>query len=380
MRKNWATNSLEFSSQQQNFPLLFFTIAFSSFVIVHSGFINGTKFHGVRQLTEVAAWCTLGHQIFKIIACHDPTTLKSAILVDLFGTAILSGCAQLCDNYMFYYRFLACKPNDVSKMKRYTIHCFIWLILIATWIPGLTILPIFYNTNTEQFWINQYPFISLQTWSLLAYNMYFSCEFGLILCSWNRGQLPGAIQGFADARIIISIKSIAHCLLSGSTCSLWLFYPWGSTAYSLSVLFSLHFLFNYKLEKYLTPNHFRVRPAPSPEVESDISVVGSLWLKQWTHGRVATKTNPSREPGDQTGHEEPIRNIEIRYPEETRWNNIAGKLCHLKSSRILMRVDLFVEIATSFTLKVKEWMHGLRPWSQHSHEYNQFFENLSNIC
>ena len=222
-------------------------MTFNYFPILISAYINGWKYHSVRILTEVATWSFLCLNIFLLIGADRPTPLKTAVMIDVFANGVFGGIVQLCDNYMFFNRYL-CISMKTPRWKHVLVHSFIWLVLMATWFPQYTFLPLVMNTNSPGFISMQYNFTQLQSWSLLAYNMYFSYEFAVILYQWYNGKLLGASN--IDGRVIVAVKSIIHCFVTGITGVLWIWYYFpASESWEVCILFCMHFLFNAKIER-----------------------------------------------------------------------------------------------------------------------------------
>ena len=165
---------------------------------------------------------------------------------------------------MFYYRYLAV-VGKIELWKIILIHSYIWIVLIGTWFYAYTIAPIWvnvhYNTSDPSSFTQAYTALQhTQSWALVVYNIIFVLEFVRILYHWSIGKFnlvanvtfdTSANIKITDPRIIISIKSLIHCFVTGFSGILWLYYPWGTFAYQLTIVLSLHFLFNYKLEKKL---------------------------------------------------------------------------------------------------------------------------------
>lgn len=272
---NFVKNSPYWSPEWVSEPLIYFSIAFAIAIILHrylillikylahlsnmiyflikivvfSAYINGWKYHSVRILTDVAAWSFLTLNILLLIGVDHPNPMKTAVVIDVFANAVFGGIIQLCDNYMFYNRYL-CISLKTPQWKRVMIHSFIWLVLMLTWFPQYTFLPLGIDTNTPEFMEMQSNFTHLQSWAMLAFNMYFSYEFAVILYQRHNGNLVGASN--IDGRVIVAIKSIIHCFVTGITGVLWLWYYFPATvAWEICILSCLHFLFNAKIEKVL---------------------------------------------------------------------------------------------------------------------------------
>jgi hypothetical protein len=245
----------------------YFMMAVSVLILMHSTLINWkTPWRDVRVRTDIAASFTLLSGIFLLSALATPTTTVWAVLIDFFYNGIFAIVIQLCDNYMFFNRYKAvAKP---SMFQSVLVHGFIWLVLVLPWAVTFTIVPFFYDTNTDFYTNVYYPYTNyLYSYGTLAFNVYFTVQFGLILRKLYRPIIAArsADECEEDDRIptsessiarsisrmkVISIKSLIHCVTSSVASVLYTESPdAGYPMYNIIIILGLHLLFNCKIEK-----------------------------------------------------------------------------------------------------------------------------------
>ena len=161
------------------YTLCWINLAVSAAILVHSFLLHGRKYSTVRIQTDVAALANIFSIVAAVEALKHPTREYWALLFDFCYNGIFNVTIQLCDNYMFYFRMLA-----VAKLPlwhRVLIHMYIVIVLTCTWLPAQTIIPFFYDCNTDEF--NTYFPITLaiDSWGNVAYNFYFTFHFLYIL-------------------------------------------------------------------------------------------------------------------------------------------------------------------------------------------------------
>ena len=161
------------------YALCWINLAVSAAILVHSWLLHGKKYSTVRIQIDLAALANIASIVAAVEALKHPTREYWALLFDFCYNGVFNATIQLCDNYMFYFRMLA-----VAKLPlchRLLINMYIWIVLICTWLPAQTIIPFFYNCNTDIF--NTYFPITLaiDSWGNVAYNFYFTFHFLYIL-------------------------------------------------------------------------------------------------------------------------------------------------------------------------------------------------------
>lgn len=312
---HWVQHSYPF------YPFLSLTLNYVSLgltasILAHSAIINWKRpLNNVRVLTDVAVLAYMVENIIIIcLSLNEPKVATTTVLADVFAFCMLGGLVQLCDNYTFYFRFRAVMSMKIPRWKSILIHLFIWFVLMFSWIPVYTLIPFFMDVNSVSFNKVNYNFILLQSWAGVAFNFYFSVEFVNILNEWRRGKY-GNIT-WTDKKIMVSIKSLVHCCITGATGVLWLWYPaWGPIAYSWSILICLHFLFNWKVDRLVFAN---VRIISSSDEDAargsgnsnnnNTSCCGCFWRPRRDARTVMAKVSPAdlqRDPEEGMGGNDP---------------------------------------------------------------------------
>ena len=161
------------------YALCWINLAVSAAILVHSFLLHGGKYSSVRIQTDLAAVANIASIVSAIEALNHPTREYWALLFDFCYNGIFNVIIQLCDNYMFYGRMLA-----VAKLPlwhRVLINMYIWIVMTCTWLPAQTIIPFFYDCNSDTF--NTYFPITLaiDSWGNVVYNFYFTFHFLFIL-------------------------------------------------------------------------------------------------------------------------------------------------------------------------------------------------------
>jgi hypothetical protein len=199
--------------------LCWVNVAVASFVLIHSFLLHGFKYSSVRVQTDVGATFSILSVVVVLEALRHPTREYWSLLFDFLFNGIFSAVVQLCDNYMFYYRLLAVKK--LSLATRIFIQCYIWGLLIFTWLPEQTIVPFFVNENTESFANYFAIFLQLENWAAVAYNFSFTFYFLYVLYKvfYRPPTSPGTaspLDMLASHQVVkvVAVKSIGHCFTS----------------------------------------------------------------------------------------------------------------------------------------------------------------------
>lgn len=267
----WVTNSFAYdpsvSATNEYFSIIYFIVVLSAVVLWHSWYMHGGNNNGNRNIgakaapkrpyftytstrlqTELAAAATLFGAICLWVSTSFPNPTKSAVLVDFFFNGLCTATVQLCDNYMFFSRFVSvCKISDGRSRL---IHLYIWVLLTLPWSLAFWLIPIFYDTNTPEF---QYAFfitVSCTAALNVVFNWYFTGEFVRMLAAIYKPTMWAVGEDLASLQIIRSIayKSIGHCITSSFAVVLYCFLPiYGPLMQSPILLAGMHFWFNVVL-------------------------------------------------------------------------------------------------------------------------------------
>jgi len=219
------------------------------------------KWPSVRVCADLASAFSIFGALMVIAASYQPNLTKTAVCYDLLWSGVSGVVIQLCDNFTFLNRFQAI--NKVAGWKVFSIRLYICLVLICTWIFLFTIIPFFEDTNSASFWMVAPNFLELFVWGSYVYNLYFTVEFAYFIYKVNSNVPANAAKGRMSATSIIAWKSIIHCATSSLAVWLNVRIPIiGILWYSIIIVSSLHFLFNFKIEKmfgFSIPKSFKWR-------------------------------------------------------------------------------------------------------------------------
>jgi hypothetical protein len=265
--QDWVSNS--FARGDSNYKALtdginILTIVVAVLILVHSFVLHGRKcLNSTRVQTDIACHFALFTGLCYFISTSDANETNWAVTSKLLSSGLFSLPISLCDNYMFLSRLKAVKR--FSKVKNISIHVYIYTILVATWLPFFTIVPIFTDTNSSDCFHVYYNLDCLWLAGSLAYNFYFTVEFLLILKVhlFNKENKNVDSKKFAK---LIAIKSIGHAITSSIAHVLnfvLLFFTDTSSlatpVLNIILILGMHFWFNCDIEKSICLRRFFVR-------------------------------------------------------------------------------------------------------------------------
>jgi hypothetical protein len=107
---------------------------------------------------------------------------------------------------MFLERLKA--VTRVNRNKNILVHTYIYLILVATWIPFYTLVPIFTDTEGDACYLAYFVLNSIYLAGILTYNFYFTLEFVLILRVHKLFEKRENIYLSGRPAKVIAVKSI----------------------------------------------------------------------------------------------------------------------------------------------------------------------------
>jgi hypothetical protein len=308
----WVSNSIVLDPTNTtpglggaNFAMDIVCVAVAFAVVGHSFYVHRWRYHYERYMTEIAAigmFTSVGSNLlvsFNLLV--DESTTLGVVFRQIVSGVIFYSMVQLSDNYMFYGLYLAVnKTKEVPQWHKVCLHVYIWIVLMMPWLPTYTIVPFFVDCNTDDFASINYDLEVFQTSGYILYNVAMTMVFLNIVYGYNvtrysprghnretqpqlelEGQfepavrlrssqsphyigyfatsmmlptsdgppLPLVAQRLALVRRTVAIKTVIHCCVVTIGCSTWLIGNWGDAVYELSVVLSLHLLFNLKLEK-----------------------------------------------------------------------------------------------------------------------------------
>ena len=255
----WVENSVSAVVLIGNFTkLLYFAIALSAAIIIHSWTIHKFKFRILRICTEVAAWSTI-LQCALYLYCTDMEATDdyvgnscsarlSAYLMNAVGTGLASTLIQMCDNYVIFHRYVVI-TGDKSLVHRVLVGIFVLVFLYATFWPFITFLPWLINMNTPfntdlmNVYMYQYIFFP----SYILYDVFYTSFVIHKLYQLMHNSVSDSNRK-SSFRILV-IKTILHNLISISAAAIYSFYLfYGYIIFDILLVVSLHLCLNWKFE------------------------------------------------------------------------------------------------------------------------------------
>ena len=227
----------------------------SAVVLIHSFFINGTKYRTVRFLTDIAAITTIGQALITVLSLDNHLNEReSSYLFNVVGQGVFSLLNQFSDNYAVYIRYVLINSKFPRALRAITF-LYVLGLMYATWWPLDTVVPWFVNLNDPSrvndlknmgnVWYYSYMVYDCLFTILLLYSL-FNLQF--------RSTVSSSSQGYG--LYIIAIKAICHNIFSlGGLYASFNYMYFGYTLQNLSTVFSLHII-NWKFEKYFTSKHW----------------------------------------------------------------------------------------------------------------------------
>ena len=204
---------------------------------------------------------------------------REKILIDLFFCGIVTTLLRLLDSYTFYSRLKA-----VIKLKRrakVTIHIFVLLVSVCSWLPFYTIVPFLYDTNSE--YLINWKLIADIIWILGNISLYTVLSAPLIIHFFNSQRRLFSNCGFtflpvfADRRTSICFECCAHYTTSvlatiGYSVSRNIV---GVLICDLITILALHFIFN-NAHTYCQPVDIK-KNSEEAQVPNDIGTLHKIF-------------------------------------------------------------------------------------------------------
>jgi hypothetical protein len=168
-------------------------------------------YKSVRVLSEI---CTVGCMLTAVCIFigyfsegGTPSPTMNAVVNDAVITGLLNLVIQLTDNYMFWYRYMAVIPK-IPLIKKIAVHSWVAFVLCPWFITDFP-MPLFVDVNTDFYVSINNVFNQMVAYGQIAFNLYFSYEFGLILYQLKYD--PHC--KYSEAARRIAIKTLLHCLI-----------------------------------------------------------------------------------------------------------------------------------------------------------------------
>jgi len=259
----WVANSLGALVPVGDFTkLLYFEIALSGAIIIHSWVINKFKFRALRICTELTAFCTILQSSFYLYCTNMEATddysgnacsiRTSAYLFDAIGLGFAATVVQICDNYVVFHRYVRIM-DDKSTLHRVLVLIYLLVFLYGTYWPFYTVVAWFINLNTI---FNLDLVVTYMAQYILFPAYVFYDIFYTSFVVWKLYQLMHNSVSDSNRKTsfrILVIKTILHNLISIGAIGAYSFYTtYGIIVYDVAITFSLHVCLNWKIE-----NHFR---------------------------------------------------------------------------------------------------------------------------
>ena len=281
----WVANSLstDASSYISYMALVYAMLILSIVLLIHSRNINYLKrYNLVRFCTEAGAMILILSSCLLIadkMMSSGSYQEREMILIDLFFCGIVTTLLRLLDSYTFYSRLKA-----VIKLKRrakVTIHIFVLLVSVCSWLPFYTIVPFLYDTNSE--YLMNWKLIADIIWILGNISLYTVLSAPLIIHFFNGQRRLFSNCGFtflpvfADRRTSICFESCAHYTTSvlatiGYSVSRNIV---GVLICDLITILALHFIFN-NAHTYCQPVDIK-KNSEEAQVSNDIGTLHKIF-------------------------------------------------------------------------------------------------------
>lgn len=256
---SWIPNSFPHNfSEESEIRAVFWVnvviMIIASAILLHSAILHGKRYRGtIRKQTDLASLFALLSSACYFIFFTRPNRDTHAIIINLLVSGVLQLPIQLCDRYMFLERLKA--VTRVNRNKNILVHTYIYLILVATWIPFYTLVPIFTDTSGDICFSAYFVLNSIYLAGVLAYNFYFTLEFVLILRVHKLFEKKDNIYLSGRPAKVIAIKSIGHATTSSLASILKYVYLFSNgnknlniPIHNLIIILGLHIWFNISIE------------------------------------------------------------------------------------------------------------------------------------
>lgn len=257
----WLENSLHsptfHEDTQRLVPFAICCIIAGSLIILHDLYINRYKINLVRSLVVIAAIGCLSGGILVVVGSHYSDLWHHVFIID-FGVSIWSlFLVKSVDNFIFVLGYKYVNKN-VSKWVYAGFFVFIFLTIFASWTIGIPFFPFICDMNSNEFHSYLYePFFGLYTAAGTLCNFFFSYYFVKVLFQVNflkRIKIPKQSQLFAIRCVLHGLASTIPIIYAPFADNL----PQENLISAFVIAISLHLLFNYKIERFLLTDNFRI--------------------------------------------------------------------------------------------------------------------------
>jgi len=186
------------------------------FFLFHSAAIHRNKWNKIRIFTDLILVETVTTCI-ALLFCgklrHDnreKIVLQSVLVYGFLGSSV-----QVIDNYFVYVLYSSTRVLKASFFQIIFIHSWIW-ITCFTYLPWVTIFPIFFDTNTKL--ASSWFLISGgYCWSVMyiSYNVYFGWKIWRTIRSrYSHFKITSSVEKSRASNIaMVSYRNIFHLIL-----------------------------------------------------------------------------------------------------------------------------------------------------------------------
>jgi len=282
--------------------ILYIAIAVGGTVLVHSFYLHKLQWKLVRITNDVAAAALVFQSVCFLNCSVNMCSLKSqAIVNNFFANAIFGGCIQVCDNLMTFSRY-SIVSGQVSPRHRILAFLWVFLTLYLTWWEFYTILPFFFDMNSENWYQATVGLSYVVNSSYIVYD----CFYLVLLVRFLLRAESGALTSSRNENIyrIFAAKAVGHTLLSmAGVCTYTFNFPMGILEQNIIVILGIHIFLNWTGSHRLfcwkknKPIAIRVKPTSTPGRSSHISsfrrTISGGWKKPSTRIVVSAQSGRS---------------------------------------------------------------------------------------
>ena len=257
----WLDNSLHSQTYDEDtknlVPFAMCCIMTGGLILIHDLYINREKILLIRTLVVIAAIGCLSGGIFVVVASQYSDLEHHVFIID-FGVSIWSlFLVKSVDNFVFVLGYKYVNKN-VSKWVYIGFFLFIFLTIFASWMIGIPFFPFLCDMNSYEFHTYLYvPFFWLYTVAGTLCNIFFSYYFVKLLLQVNfqkKLKVPKQSQLFAIRCVLHGVASTIPIIYAPFADNL----PQENLISAFVIAVSLHLLFNYKIERFLLTDRFRI--------------------------------------------------------------------------------------------------------------------------
>ena len=167
------------SSSEVTYQINYISSFVALAILAHSYYLHRRKYDSVRICTDLGCLSTAFSGLCLYLSTRQTNaTTSAAIFVTVYYVALGPLIVQLCDCYFFYSRLWIVR-GSLPLWERIIIHSYIWIVLVGTWLPTDTVVPTFYDTNSDDYMAIYFILNSIYSVGSLLYNFYFTGQ-----CLW----------------------------------------------------------------------------------------------------------------------------------------------------------------------------------------------------